>query len=328
MKNTSQYLLSLFSGCGGLDWGFHQAGFTTALAYDKREDSLSSWNRNFTSGMALNRDIWKLDLLQMDRDYGGIFAPSGVIGGPPCQGFSVANRNGHVNDPRNQLVKKFFNLALALHRRNPLDFIMMENVPAIMGARGGGIVEKQILRLRRAGFITQATILDAAQYGVPQFRRRLIVVAINKAIMGSFKWPTPTTPQANVTVRKAFLNFPEPVHCSKKLNEEDIPFHPNHVCMVPRSKKFFTGELVEGFAEKRSFRTLSWDKPSYTASYGNREVHVHPNGHRRLSMTEALILQGFPMKYVLNGSLSSQVTQISEAVPPPLAFQIAKSISN
>jgi DNA (cytosine-5)-methyltransferase 1 len=152
------------------------------------------------------------------------------------------------------------------------------------------------------------------------------LIALNKKFEGPIFWPDQVTPNANVTVRNVLSKLPEPTQFKSGLVADDIPFHPNHWCMVPRSKKFFSGELTEGYAEKRSFRTLSWDKPSYTVSYGNREVHVHPNGHRRLSMREALILQGFPEEYVLNGTLSSQVTQISEAVPPPLAYAIASAL--
>ncbi len=98
--------------------------------------------------------------------------------------------------------------------------------------------------------------------------------------------------------------------------------------MAPKSIKFQTGELVEGYKDKRSFRTLSWNEPSYTASYGNREVHVHPNGHRRLSVLEAMLIQGFKKNYKLSGSLSDQITQVSEAVPPPLAFAVSSQLKN
>jgi DNA (cytosine-5)-methyltransferase 1 len=97
--------------------------------------------------------------------------------------------------------------------------------------------------------------------------------------------------------------------------------------MVPKSKNFTTpGALVQGTARGRSFRTLDWKQPSPTIAYGNREVHVHPSGRRRLSVYEALLLQGFPREYELRGSLSAQITQVSEAVPPPLAEAIAASI--
>src|SRR5262249_46639336 len=86
------------------------------------------------------------------------------------------------------------------------------------------------------------------------------------------------------------------------------------------------GALKPGTALGRSFRMLEWDKPSPTIAYGHREVHVHPNGRRRLSVYEALLLQGFPSEYELVGSLSAQISQVSEAVPPPLARAIAGSI--
>jgi DNA (cytosine-5)-methyltransferase 1 len=98
--------------------------------------------------------------------------------------------------------------------------------------------------------------------------------------------------------------------------------------MVPKSKNFTTpGALVQGTARGRSFRTLDWKQPSPTIAYGNNEVHVHPSGRRRLSVYEALLLQGFPPEYELLGTLSAQISQVSEAVPPPLSQAIATSIA-
>ena len=98
--------------------------------------------------------------------------------------------------------------------------------------------------------------------------------------------------------------------------------------MRPKSPKFFDGSLTQGEWSSRSFKTLAWDKPSITVSYGHREVHVHPEGKRRLSVYEAMKIQGFPDDYVLTGTLSEQIDQISEAVPPPLAHAVANSISS
>src|SRR5262249_15095585 len=92
--------------------------------------------------------------------------------------------------------------------------------------------------------------------------------------------------------------------------------------MNPRSPKFVNHSDTQG----RSFRRLKWDKPSFTVAYGNREIHVHPEGNRRLSILEAMLLQGFPESYKLVGSLTEQVIQVSDAVPPPLASAIASSI--
>lgn len=319
-------LLSLFCGCGGMDLGFEQAGFRTSLAYDRREPGLKSWQNNRSFGKAVNRDISKITLKQIDEDYGSEFSPTGVIGGPPCQGFSVANRYGSADDPRNKLVAKFFNIALRLHKRSPLSFIVMENVPAIQGIRGGGILEKQKAKLKRNGFSVYDKVLDAQEFGVAQRRRRLFLVAINKSITKSETWDFPDTFKKKKTVRDVIEKLPEPIYFDRSVTPETIPFHPNHWCMKPKSPKFFSGELKEGFVAKRSFKTLSWDKPSYTASYGNREVHIHPDGHRRLSVYEAMKIQGFDKKYKLSGTMSDQITQVSEAVPPPLAAVVAKKI--
>ena len=96
--------------------------------------------------------------------------------------------------------------------------------------------------------------------------------------------------------------------------------------MKPKSQRFFDGSLAEGYSSARSFKTLAWNEPSITASYGHREVHVHPEGTRRLSVFEAMLLQGFPKQYVLEGTLSAQIDQVSEAVPPQLAHAIATTI--
>ncbi|WP_316357921.1 DNA cytosine methyltransferase [Devosia sp.] len=318
-------LLSLFSGCGGLDLGFHQAGFETALAYDKRSVSVGTWRENIGEN-AFVRDIWSLTLEDMDRDHGARFEPMGVIGGPPCQGFSLANRKGSVSDPRNALVGRFFDLALELHARKPLSFIVMENVAAVLGERGGGVIDVQKKKLEDAGFSAAAHVLDANDYGVAQHRRRLFLVAINRSLVQKNSWTPPQVERDPPTVRDLIHGLPDPVYYSRTARPGNFDTHPNHWCMVPKSPKFMSGELSQGYVSKRSFKTLSWDKPSYTVAYGNREVHVHPDCNRRLSVLEAMLLQGFPKTFVMSGSLSDQITQVSEAVPPPLARAVAASI--
>lgn len=322
----SAEMLSLFCGCGGLDLGFAQAGFTTSLAYDRRSSSLASWNHNFVEGKALSRDIEELTLEQIDSDFGSEFRPSGVIGGPPCQGFSLANRSGAVDDPRNRLVERFVDLAIQLDERSPLDFVAMENVPAVVGKRGGNIIDNQTKKLKRQGFQVSQVVLDAMHFGVPQSRRRFFLVAIKENRLAASSWSEPNPCDTTVSVKQAIGELPRPTFFNRKLKRGDIRFHPNHWCMQPKSPKFTSGELHQGYVQKRSFKTLKWDEPSYTAAYGNREVHIHPDCTRRLSVLEAMIIQGFPVSFELLGTLSEQVTQVSEAVPPPLAKAVANSI--
>jgi DNA (cytosine-5)-methyltransferase 1 len=320
-------LLSLFSGCGGLDLGFEQAGFSTGLSYDIRPHSIKSWNKNRPKNpVGRVGDINALTLALMDQHHGKRFTPSGVIGGPPCQSFTNANTRKRSDDPRAKMLPRFFEVALMLNRRSALDFVVMENVPEVATARYKDILDEQISALEAANFTCAHMVLNAYDYAVPQNRRRLFLVALNKAKFGGRKWQRPPEPRTRRSVRDAIGHLPSPTFFARNLKAEEIECHPNHWCMVPKSKKFGTDRLQPGKSIGRSFKMLDWSAPSFTVSYGNREVHVHPDGARRLSVYEAMLLQGFPKKFVLHGNLSEQITQVSEAVPPPLAAAIAKSI--
>ena len=325
-------ILSLFSGCGGLDLGFERAGFTVGSAYDIRSSAIASWNRNRPSTHCRGHvaDLTVIHLKDMDDNYGARFEPSGVIGGPPCQSFSRANHFRSDTDPRHRLVRRFFTIALRFHRnRRPLDFILMENVPELAKAENGKLLAQEKIRLKQHGFDFQEFILDAACYSVPQHRKRLFLLAVPENKLMMKLWTSPSGKNTKKTVGDAIRNLPQPVHFQRGLRHGE--FHPNHWCMTPKSHKFFDGSLVAGDSSGRSFKTLGWNTPSITVSYGNREVHVHPDGQRRLSVFEAMRLQGFPDNYVLEGTLSAQIDQVSEAVPPPLAEAVAifiKSILN
>ena len=321
-------LLSLFSGCGGLDLGFERAGFDIGLAYDIRPNSISSWNRNRPGSLRAHvADLQSIHIADMDTHFGGRFAPSGIIGGPPCQTFSRANRSASPSDPRSKLVRHFFSLALRFHRhRGPVDFILMENVPDLETFQHGRLLEEEVKRLKDNDLAAFVFVVDAAAHSVPQRRRRLFLLAFPKNSSAIERWSSPGGDASPRTVHDAIRGLPSPVFFARGIDKSQIPVHQNHWCMVPKSHKFFDGSLKEGHTSTRSFKTLAWNKPSITASYGHREVHVHPNGTRRLSVFEAMKIQGFPEDYVLEGTLSAQIDQVSEAVPPPLAEAIALSI--
>ena len=97
--------------------------------------------------------------------------------------------------------------------------------------------------------------------------------------------------------------------------------------MVPRSPKFNDGSLKPGNSRGLSFKVLDWDSPSYTVAYGHNEIHIHPGCHRRLSIYEAMLLQGFPHDYKLRGTFTQQVQMVSDAVPPPLGEGIARAVA-
>jgi DNA (cytosine-5)-methyltransferase 1 len=326
-------LLSLFCGAGGLDLGFEEAGFKVGLAFDKKADSVLSYNHNRAdrTPVAHVADVTALSLALLDEKFGRTFAPSGVIGGPPCQSFSQANRVWNDNDPRHVLPITFARLLGKLNSRSPVDFFVMENVTGLLDNRHSDRLAAIEDAFAEVGFPAQKAVLIATNYRTAQIRQRIFLVGYNKALFPKLTWLPPeptTTPTDILTVREKIGALPEPIYFARGLSSESFPVHPNHWCMSPKSKRFAdAGLLKEGDGSKRSFKVLSWDKPSYTVAYGNREVHIHPSCHRRLSVYEALILQGFPRSYRLLGSLSSQIAQVSEAVPPLVAAAVADSVA-
>jgi DNA (cytosine-5)-methyltransferase 1 len=323
-------LLSLFCGPGGLDLGFREAGFSTELAFDIDDECVRTFNENHaepSQPVAYARDITKLPLEEMDQLYGDKLNPIGVIGGPPCQSFSVSNVHQRDDDPRHDLPLAYAALLDKLNRRFPLSFFVFENVPGLLGERHKTRYENFKALFVKGGFEIFETILNAEKFGVPQVRPRVIIVGINRMLHPNAKWRWPEPELGCQTVRDAIAHLPEPIQNDRGLTPAKFSVHPNHWCMVPRSKKFRTkGSLVEGQAWGRSFRTLRWDEPSWTVAYGNREVHVHPQGHRRLSIYEAMRLQSFPDWYVFTGNISAQTRLVSEAVPPRMAWHLAVAI--
>lgn len=248
--------------------------------------------------------------------------PVGVIGGPPCQGFSRGNVHALAADPRNQLPFRYAQIVKEFKRRFGIRFFVFENVLGLLSAkhvaRFGDIKDA----FKEAGFKVFQSDLNAVAFGVPQRRRRLFIVGLNDTLEADTEFAFPEGTAPAVTLRQAIGQLPAPAYFARGLPTREIPHHANHWTMVPRSPKFTAAVATEG----RSFRRLKWDEPSPTVAYGHREIHVHPDGSRRLSVYEAMLLQGFPPKYRLLGCFSSQVTQVSNAVPPPLARVLAKKL--
>ncbi len=320
---SAPQLLSLFCGAGGLDEGFRRAGFSTCLALDNCAEAIDSFNHNLGKQVALERDLATLAPSEFLSLVPSGCKPVGLIGGPPCQGFSRANVFADINDPRNLLPFRYASLVKAANRAFQLHFFVFENVAGLLGQKHSDRLKQILSRLRNAGFSVFTHDLDARHFGVPQRRRRLFIVGLNKHLYPGVEFSFPTgTGEVERTVSQAIGGLPAPAFFAKSLNANDIPHHPNHWTMRPKSRKFVNGLTGTG----RSFKRLAWDEVSATVAYGNREIHVHPDGSRRLSVYEAMLLQGFPPSYQLKGSLSAQVTQVSNAVPPPVAEAIARSL--
>ncbi len=319
-------LLSLFCGAGGLDQGFREAGFRTAVAVDIDNDCVKTFAYNHPHAKVLKRDIRAVTLRELDRLAERRIDPMGVLGGPPCQSFSVSNVHQSNDDPRHRLPEAYASLLRRLNKRKAISFFVFENVPGLLGRKHIHRYNRFKKLFEKAGFAVFEQPLDAKDYGIPQERPRIFIVGINQHLHRGVSWTPPSPESRTITVADAIRDLPEPVYNARGLDPDAFAVHPNHWVLVPRSKKFSNGVMKEGEMWGRSFRTLRWDKPSWTVAYGHREVHVHPNGKRRLSIYEAMLLQSFPQNYRLLGNMTAQVSLVSDAVPPRLALRVAQSI--
>jgi DNA (cytosine-5)-methyltransferase 1 len=321
-------LLSLFCGPGGLDEGFRQAGFSTRMAFDNDQECVNTFKLNHANATVEKEDIRNLTAARLDQLAGTSFKPVGIIGGPPCQSFSISNVHQSDEDPRHDLPMEYARLLKELNKRNPISFFLFENVPGLLGRNHQSRYELFKRNFMEAGFDLHENMLDAINYGVPQIRPRVFIVGINRKFHPRAVWNEPAKEESRPrTVREVIGGLPEPIVNSNGLNPDEFPVHPNHWTLVPRSSKFRRiGMLKEGQMIGRSYRTLKWDEPSWTVAYGHREVHVHPNGKRRISIYEAMLFQTFPRDYRLTGNITAQVRLISEAVPVRLAWHLAVQI--
>lgn len=318
-------IVSLFAGAGGLDLGFKDVGFTISVAIDLAPGAIRTHKRNFPRTHSVVGDLIKLQPIGVLELVKKVITPGeriAVIGGPPCQGFSRANSASLASDPRNKLPKLYVEIVQALQQVYTVEFIVFENVLGIRDKKHIATFNALKSDLKKLHLDVTEQELCAVDFGVPQNRRRIILAGVRAGQgYGDIK---PRKRSGFKTVREAIEGLPRPTYFQYGLDPQTFPAHPNHWTMQPKSPRFANPEAHAG--DGRSFKRLNWDEASPTIAFGHREIHVHPNGGRRLSIYEALLLQGFPHSFVLEGNLSEQVQQVSNAVPPPLARSVANAV--
>jgi DNA (cytosine-5)-methyltransferase 1 len=296
---------SLFSGAGGLDLGFKYSGHEIVWANDIDPDSTDTYAFNIGREI-ICRNIDEIESINMpDFEI--------LVGGFPCQGFSRANIHRVEKDDRNSL---YVNVVRILRDRQP-KFFMLENVKGIISLNGGNDFNEIKLALEESGYSVQHKVLNAADYGVPQSRIRVIIVGIRNDLVGKYKYeyPSPTHSKSGehlpkwVSIGEVLKDIPEPMEDHKLKN---------HVCSNYKVvNRDFTGH-----------RRTDPDKPSPTIlARGNGGGGVcaipHPNNNRRLTVRESAMVQTFPMDFEFKGSLTSMYRQIGNAVPVKFAEKIA-----
>jgi DNA (cytosine-5)-methyltransferase 1 len=241
-----------------------------------------------------------------------------IVGGFPCQGFSVANMKRNVSDIRNQLYRE---MVRVIHDKQP-KFFIGENVKGIASLGGGAALEKIITDFGKAGYNVNWKVVNAADYGVPQKRMRLIIFGIRKDLVlsGTFFPPEPTHANAELakalklkpwlTVGEALAHFPDP----DTINGKRIPNHE-----ASQYKLRFNGHLGHRFIDP--------DQPAPTVTgrgdeKGGVVVLHHPNNNRRMTARELAAVQSFPDNFVFSGAKTSAYRQIANAVPPLLGKAI------
>lgn len=294
--------ISLFSGAGGLDMGFENAGFKTIWANDFEADACKT-HENWSKAKVVCGDIAKVDASDIpDADI--------MLGGFPCQGFSLSGPR-KIDDSRNVLYKHYVRIVKA---KKPLMFVG-ENVKGLLTMGNGSIIDAIVAEFADCGYDVFYKLLNARDYGVPEDRERVIIVGFRKDLnIHNFEFPHPRP--YKVTMREALKNIPDP--------------SPDEVCNAPYSSRYMSRN-----------RKRDWDDVSYTIPAMAKQVTLWPGSPdmkkietdhwefgkegitRRFSWREAAAIQTFPPEVEFYGDLTSKYKQIGNAVPVKLAEIIA-----
>ena len=275
-----------------MDYGLIQAGHHIVWANDIDTDAVSTYRANVDNHI-IQADIRNINIEDIpDGDV--------VVGGFPCQGFSMANLRRNVNDERNLLYLFFFH---TIRLKQP-SFFIAENVKGILSLGGGTIIQNIIQDFNEAGYQVEYHLVNMADYGIPQHRERVIIVG-QRNDLGErflFKFPEPTHNRSNwISIREALQNLPQ---------AGDTTLDPNNYGSTYRIvEKNFTAH-----------RRTNPDMPSPTIlARGNGKGGVcaipHYNGERRLTIRESATIQTFPRNFIFSGKMGSCYRQIGNAVP-------------
>ena len=334
---------SLFAGAGGLDIGVDAAGFKTVCAIELDPHCASTLRRN-----AGGKEVWQLDVSAIDPDRAAAALGfkrgdlSLLYGGPPCQPFSQIGRQAGLADPRGQLV---FEMVRFADKLRP-SVVLIEQVPRFLSVQAterDSLVDILSQQFSDIGYDLHAEIVNAIDFGVAQKRKRAVMICVEKG--RDYEFPKVGVASSISTVGSAIGDLPRAVR------PDCDPLAPNHIDITPprdRERISFVPEglwlskvkdapadIVQRLTAKDStkFRRLHRDMPALTLRCG--EVPYHPLEDRYLTPRECARLQGFPDKHVFEGPIRrrtgtvrdlDQHRQVANAVPPPMAKAVAKTL--
>lgn len=336
--------IDLFCGCGGLSYGFEQAGVNILLGIDNDDMALRVFEKNHKNAQSICGDITQITYNDIKKITGSQTIDM-IIGGPPCQGMSLSGPR-KFDDPRNKLYLSYIRLVGEI---GPQAFVI-ENVPGLISLFGGQIKDNIIRKFKEMGYTVTYKILCAADYGVPQNRKRVIFVGLKNGCFDFEKLKV----KDKVTCEMALSDLPplideigtdlaeyacEPNNDYQTLMRKRSSQVHNHIAAVhsEKVKKIISlvpdggnyKDLPEEFRNTRNFH-VAWtrfrsDKPAPTIDTGHRH-HFHYKYNRVPTVRECARLQSFPDDFIFEGNKTQQFRQVGNAVPPLMAQAIAEEV--
>lgn len=321
-------LISLFSGAGGLDRGFHNAGFRTEIANEYDPKICPTFRANFPDVNLIEGDIRNITEDQFPQH------PEGIIGGPPCQSWSEGGSLRGIEDARGQL---FYEYIRILRATQPY-FFVAENVSGMLAGRHAEAVKGFLHLFDEAGYDVNLKMLNANDYGVPEDRDRVFYIGFRKDLnIHDFEYPEPVEPKP--TLRDAIWDLQNtaiPALDKNKTNGEGC-FVANH--------EYFVGGFSSIFMSRN--RVRSWDEPGFTVQASGRQCQLHPQApkmvkigpnlqqfvpgreedYRRMTVREVARVQSFPDDHVfIYDDVNYGYKMVGNAVPVNLAYHVAMAI--
>lgn len=334
-KTYKPKAIDLFSGCGGLTLGLKSAGFNVVGAIEIDPKAQETYLANHPEVSLYKNDIRTIHPSTIMKDLGIIEGELELLAGcPPCQGFSrlrTRNKGASVEDPRNDLINQF---ELYIEHMQP-KLVMMENVPALAKDER---FQRLIYKLESLSYNISYEVADAADYGVPQRRKRLILIASKKCI------PTLASKTLNQkTVRSAISHLPTPslsLDALHSVPEKRSTLVKNIISLIPKnggSRSDLPKELhldchVKSNGFNDVYGRMAWDSVAPTITSGcinpSKGRFLHPEEDRAISLREASLLQGFPEDYtfITKHGKESIALMIGNALPPPFIKAHALSL--
>lgn len=324
---AGQYkIVDLFAGVGGLSMGFDDNGFVTVMANDFDENAANTFKLNHPHVKFIDGDVAKIDK-KLIRDTIGDTEIDVMMGGIPCQSFSMAGRRirkgiDHSDDPRHFLYKEYFRLLDIMKPK----VAIIENVKGILSSHGGEIMKEILISFENHGYKADYKLLDASDYGVPQARQRVVIIANRIGQDNIF----PEKHQNKVPVSEALNNIPKDAKNHEKRYLTGKTLERVKLIKPGQNWTYLPMELQTKSIHSGAYGRIDPSKPSKTLTTRFDTPSVgyvtHPEEHRTLTVREGARIQTFPDNFVFTGARMQQYKQVGNAVPVKLGYEISKGI--